>query len=428
MNMREKLLAERADTLAEARSLTQKEDFDSKDQHRFEVLMARVNGIDHELRRMDVDLRLDENRADQMDAKQIRDLVHGVASTGTAAHGRDFRSLFGEPDTGSEFRSFADFVRAVNTGLADPRLAESRNLAGWLGSAGGFAVPTQFVAGIMDAAIEDALVIPRARIVPMTSDTAKIAAWSDTSHASNVFGGFTGAWLGEAETATRETPTLRQIELNAHKLALFAAASSELVADAPGFEDDLARAMSKTIGFYSDAAFISGTGAGQPLGVLNDPALISISSSAGAGSIVGDDLPKMLARLHPACYKRAVWVVSSEALGVLWILKNDEGDYLFRPSETGAGGVLLGLPVVVSEHCARVGTVGDVILADFSQYVVGLRREIVLERTNAASWTTDEIDYRVILRVDGMGSWQSALTPKNSGDTLSWAVAIATRS
>lgn len=338
-----------------------------------------------------------------------------------------YRALFGEPRS-SGFKDFGDFLRALGAGLADSRLAEARVLAEGLGSSGGFLVPDQFVSGVLDPAIEDALVMPRARKVAMTSDTCKVAAWSDTSHASNLYGAFTGAWLAESATGTREYPALRLIELQAHKLALFTKASSELAADAPGFENDLGRAMSKVISFYSDAAFISGTGAGQPRGILSDPALISITSTAGVGSVNADDLVAMLARLHPACYRNALWLLSSEALGVIWALKDGTGAYLFRPDETRTGGRLLGLPVVVSEHCSQVGTVGDVILVDFSQYIVGLRKEVVLERTNATNWTSDEIDYRAIIRVDGMGSWESAITPKNSGDSLSWCVAVGTRS
>lgn len=366
---------------------------------------------------------------DAVDAEAIHNRPappQGWASANSTPNLGHYDKIFGKPES-TDFRSWPDFLKTMGSGLADPRLGAPRLLAEGLGSSGGFAVPEQFVRGIMDAAIEEALVIPRARVVGMTSDTAKVAGWSDTSHATNLYGGFTGQWLAESGTATRQYPALRLIELTAKKLALFTKASSELVADAPGFEDDLARAMSKVITFYSDNAFINGTGAGQPLGVLKDPALISVTSQAGAGKIDAVDLFNMLARLHPGCYKNSIWVASSEAIGYIWSLEDTAGTHMFRPEETSAGGRLLGLPVVVSEHCSQVGTLGDIILVDFSQYLVGLRKEVVLERSNAPSWTADELDYRVVLRVDGQGTWQSAVTPKNGGDTLSWAVAITTR-
>jgi len=137
----------------------------------------------------------------------------------------------------------------------------------------------------------------------------------------------------------------------------------------------------------------------------------------------------MLARLHPGCYKNAVWVASSEAIGYIWTLEDTAGTNMFKPEETRAGGRLLGLPVMVSEHASQVGTLGDIMLVDWSQYLVGLRKDVVMERSAAPSWASDELDYRVVLRVDGQGTWQSAVTPKNGGDTLSWCVAIgSTRS
>jgi HK97 family phage major capsid protein len=262
----------------------------------------------------------------------------------------------------------------------------------------------------------------------MTSDTMKVPAWAGATHSSTLYGGFSGAWLSEGETATRETPTLRQIELNAHKLGIFVAASSELAADGIGFEEQLARAMVKAISWYAEEAFIAGTGAGQPLGLLNDPAKIAITPSGGVGSIGASDLINALARLHPACYQNALWIASSEVMGKIWLMADGMGNPIYRPEEVNGQGRLMGLPVRVSEHCSQVGTEGDLILCDPTQYVIGLRKDAILEKTNAASWTSDQVDYRVLLRVDGQGSWESAITPANGGDSLSYVVTIGTRS
>jgi len=39
----------------------------------------------------------------------------------------------------------------------------------------------------------------------------------------------------------------------------------------------LAGALIKGLGWYMDYAFINGTGEGQPLGIINDPALITVN-------------------------------------------------------------------------------------------------------------------------------------------------------
>jgi hypothetical protein len=64
---------------------------------------------------------------------------------------------------------------------------------------------------------------------------------------------------------------------------------------------------------------------------------------------------------------------------------------------------------------------------DRSQYIVGLRREVSLEKSVHVGWQTDQSGYRSILRVDGMPRWTKVFTPV-AGDTLSWCVTLATRS
>ncbi|WP_265447929.1 hypothetical protein [Acetivibrio straminisolvens] len=55
-----------------------------------------------------------------------------------------------------------------------------------------------------------------------------------------------------------------------------------------------------------------------------------------------------------------------------------------------------------------------------------MRKEIVLDRSNVPGWMEDMTDHRVIVCVDGQGTWDKPITPKN-GATLSWAVALEAR-
>jgi len=87
---------------------------------------------------------------------------------------------------------------------------------------------------------------------------------------------------------------------------------------------------------------------------------------------------------------------------------------------------LLGKEVLFTEKCPALGAKGDLILADLSQYAIGMRKEIALDRSNVPGWMEDMTDYRVIVRVDGQGTWDKPITPKN-GATLSWAVALEAR-
>ena len=83
--------------------------------------------------------------------------------------------------------------------------------------------------------------------------------------------------MAEASTATDQAGKTRMISLRAKKAAVFVRVSSELAADAPNFDSQLSTAMSAAIAAGVDAACVSGDGAGQPLGMLNSGAMISVA-------------------------------------------------------------------------------------------------------------------------------------------------------
>ena len=71
-------------------------------------------------------------------------------------------------------------------------------------------------------------------------------------------------------------------------------------------------------------------------------------------------------------------------------------------------------------------TKGDIILADFSSHAIGLRTEISLMISPHVRFTTDELTFRLRVRMDGQPLLSSAITPVN-GDTLSPFVTLAAR-
>jgi len=69
------------------------------------------------------------------------------------------------------------------------------------------------------------------------------------------------------------------------------------------FEEMLAGALIKGLGWYMDYAFINGTGEGQPLGIINDPALITVNKEASQepATITYQNVVNMFSGLlHPA--------------------------------------------------------------------------------------------------------------------------------
>ena len=68
------------------------------------------------------------------------------------------------------------------------------------------------------------------------------------------------------------------------------------------------------------------------------------------------------------------------------------------------------------------------MLADFSQYVVGLREGMRFDNSIHAHFTTDEVLARLIERHDGQPLWDTALTLQDGTTTVSPFVTLGTRS
>ncbi len=382
------------------------------------------------------------------------DLI-GAGSLRPRAGKTSYRELFGLQalSTGG-FNSAEEFYSAVfrSREIADPRLlvssgfrADSPGQREAVPSDGGFAVPTQYAASIYDQALEDSVVMQRATIQPMRSSSLKIPAVDGFVHTSGILeGGLLGTWKNEFDTLALQKIKLRLIELNTNKLAILLNSSNELIDDGqPNFGNFLNRKLVEATGFFLDEAFLFGTGAGMPLGVFNDPALITVPCETGqtlaASPLTYANVCKMFARLAPACRKpgRAVWVVNSDLapalLSMQLTVSNRANTETVGGSATpvltrGPDGQfeLLTIPVLFSEKMGALGN-QDILLASFENYCVGLRLGLQLQASTHAGFTNDSTWFRAVIRCDGQGLWKSPIQPVN-GQTLSWAVTLAKRS
>lgn len=331
------------------------------------------------------------------------------------------------------FSSLSDFAGAIAFGNGSRLAAVAGNSKG-VPSDGGFSLPTSLQYALLDGSLESEIVRPRANVVAMTAETHTYWDYDNSTHADGkLFGNLEGVWASEGDDLDIKVAKMRQIKLNAKKLAFLTSASNELLSDSPDFERRLSERMQQTVSFNFDTAFLTdGTGAGQPRSILNDPSLITISKETGqpASTIVYENLVKMFARMHPGCLGNAVWVFNSTCLPQLLQLSipiGTAGAHVAVMSESGGQYRILGRPVVFSEKMKSLGTLGDCFLCDFSQYLIGVMANgIRLSRSDHVYFSSDQVVWRIIARVEGMGTWKSAVTPLN-GDSLSPFVTLAAR-
>lgn len=297
---------------------------------------------------------------------------------------------------------------------------------------GGFLIPEELRSDLLQLSLENSVVRPKARTIPMSSLAVPIPIVDDTSHVDSVFGGITAFWTEEGASMQESQASFGRARLEAKKLTIYTEAPNELVADAPAFGAFLNSALPQAMAFYEDKAFLSGSGVGEPLGALNSAARVSVEREVG-DMITFTDIINMYARILPQSMGSGVWLASPAAVPQLLKLVNDTaGTEPVSPSLWLTGGqainaptmTLLGRPLIISEKVPNLGDSGDLSFVDFGFYLIGDRQVAQVTSSPHFKFRTDETAYKVVERVDGRPWLNSAITPANGGDSLSPIVTL----
>jgi len=80
---------------------------------------------------------------------------------------------------------------------------------------------------------------------------------------------------------------------------------------------------------------------------------------------------------------------------------------------------IFGRPVFFTEKVPKLGTTGALSFVDFGFYLIGDRQVMSAMSSPHFKFQNDQTAYRIIERVDGRPWLNSAITPKNTGPTLS---------
>ena len=231
---------------------------------------------------------------------------------------------------------------------------------------------------------------------------------------------------------TASKPKFRKIELNLNKLMALYYATDELLADAATMDSVLTQAFGEELSFLAVDALVRGTGAGQPLGILNSGCLVSQAKETGqaADTIVHENISKMWNRLLAPSRAGSVWLINQECepqLDMMTIPIGTAGTLSPLAMEYMTKGTLKGRPVMPIEQCAALGDKGDIILADMGMYLLATKGGPQAASSMHVRFLYDEMTFRITYRLDGQTVMNSAITPYKGASTLSSFVTLAAR-
>lgn len=304
---------------------------------------------------------------------------------------------------------------------------------------GGYLIQKDIMTDLMDKSFGGDEVLSRVRRFGCSanSDGLTMNLVDETSRVvGSRWGGVQVYYGAEADSATAKKPKFRQEKWELKDVIGLMYATDRLLADASALGSVFSEAFASEMRFFVADGVINGTGGGQLTGILNAGALVSVAkeTNQAANTIVFENINKMWSRMWSRSRGNAVWLINQDCEPAL--------DGMAAPVGTGGipaylppGGLsqtrfasLKGAPVIPTEFNPTLGTVGDIMLVDLSQYLVVDKGGIQSDSSIHVRFINNERTFRWLYRVDGRPLWNSALTPAKGSNTLSPFVALATRS
>lgn len=343
-----------------------------------------------------------------------------------------------ELDQKKGFKTFGEFARTVmqagvGNGIDDRLLigAAAPSTYGNEGSGadGGFLVPGEFANTIKQHTLDDGAFLPLTDMVEISGNSMTFPRDETTPWGTN---GIRAYWENEAAAATATKPVIGADTMRLNKLMALVPVTDELMADSSALSGYLMSKTGSSIRWKTNDALINGTGAGNPLGILNASCLVSVAkeTSQTAATVNATNVVKMFARMPAESMGGAVWIVNNNVLPQLQLMTIGDTPIWAPPNGLigGAVGTLLGRPVMVSQSCQTLGTVGDIYLADWKSYsTIAKAGGIDYQTSIHLYFDAGATAFRATYRLDGQPWLTSAISPANGSDTLSPFVALATR-
>lgn len=291
---------------------------------------------------------------------------------------------------------------------------EARSLAAGAGPEGGYTVaPVQFMADLIRALDNAVFIRSLARVIQVPGAHSLGVPSLDNDPAD-------ADWTSELLIGDEDsTMDFGHRELVPHPLAKYIKVSKKLLrASALGIEALVMERLAYKFAVSEEKAFLTGSGASQPLGVFTASDLgvstgRDVSSGNTTTSIQFDGLMGAKYGLKQGYWQNARWMFHSDGVLQIAKLKDGEGQYLWRESvRAGEPDILLGRPIMASEYAPNTFTTGLYVgmLADWGYYWIADALDMTIQVLVELFAATNQNGYIGRLECDGMPVLEEAFS------------------
>ena len=259
-------------------------------------------------------------------------------------------------------------------------------------SEGGYLVPEEYEAKLIESLKEENIIRSMATVV-LSSGEKKIPVVASNGMAN---------WTDEEGEILESDDSFGQISLGAHKLSSIIKVSEELLNDSAfNLEQYIAKEFTRRISTAEEAAFINGTGASRPTGLLQSG---QIGVTAGSNvAITADEIIDLYHSLKAPYRKKAEFITNDMTVKTIRKLKDTTGQFMWQPGlQAGNPDTILNRPIKTSSHMPTIAAGAKLmIFGDISYYWIADRQGRVFQRLNELFAKNGQVGFKVTQRVDG---------------------------
>jgi HK97 family phage major capsid protein len=311
----------------------------------------------------------------------------------------------------SEYRAaFGRWLGLGKDGRLDPN--EERALSAQTGAAGGYLMAPQEMVSTLIKSIDDDVFIRMLGTKYQVNSSDSLGAPSLDNDPADA------DWTAEITTVGEDTTmTFGKRELRPQLVTKLLKVSNRLMRNAAmGAEAIVTQRLAYKVGITHEKGFLTGTGAGQPLGVFtasSDGISTSrdVSTGNATNAITMDGLINAKYAIKAGYQRRASWIFHRDGIKSIAKLRDDSGasagtgQYLWEPSKVAnEPDRLLGSPVYQSEYAPNTFTTGLYVglFGDFSFYWIADNLQVQLQRLVELYAATNQTGFIVRAETDGM--------------------------
>ena len=276
---------------------------------------------------------------------------------------------------------------------------EIRALAAGVDTAGGFTIPEGFIARI-ETAMKDFSGMRQSRATILRTASGNPLPWPTSDDTGNI-----GELLAENVGAGEQDVVFGQIVFDAFKYSSkLVRVSRELLQDTGvNLEAWLADKLGVRIGRITNQHLTTGTGTGQPNGVVTASTLGKTGLVGQTLTVIYDDLVDLQHSVDPAYRPRAQWMMHDDSIKVIKLLKDLDGRPLWAPGiAVREPDTILGFPFVVNQDMpVMAANAKSILFGAFEKYMIRDVLNIVLLRLVERYAELFQIGFVAFSRHDG---------------------------